>query len=34
VLRAHPEYRAPEALRGAIRAVLKSEGYGEGAPRH
>jgi RNA polymerase sigma factor (sigma-70 family) len=34
VLRAHPEYRAPEALRGAIRAVLRSEGYGEGAARH
>jgi DNA-directed RNA polymerase specialized sigma24 family protein len=33
-LRAHPEYRAPEALRGAIRAVLRSEGYGEGAARH
>lgn len=28
LLRAHPEYRAPEALRGAIRAALTAEGYG------
>lgn len=28
LLRAHPEYRAPEAMLGAIRAVLKAEGYG------
>jgi RNA polymerase sigma factor (sigma-70 family) len=33
LLRAHPEYRAPDALRGAIRAALRSEGYGEGATR-
>jgi RNA polymerase sigma factor (sigma-70 family) len=33
LLRAHPEYRAPEALRGAIRAALRSEGYGEGGVR-
>lgn len=26
---AHPEYRAPEAMRCAIRAVLKAEGYGD-----
>jgi RNA polymerase sigma factor (sigma-70 family) len=31
LLRAHPEYRAPEAMHGAIRAVLRSEGYGNGA---
>jgi RNA polymerase sigma factor (sigma-70 family) len=28
LLRAHPQYRAPEAMHGAIRAVLKAEGYG------
>jgi RNA polymerase sigma factor (sigma-70 family) len=34
VFRAHPEYQAPEALRGAVRAVLGAEGFlGEG-PRH
>jgi hypothetical protein len=27
VFRAHPEYRAPDALIGAIRAVLRAEGY-------
>jgi RNA polymerase sigma factor (sigma-70 family) len=27
LFRAHPEYRAPETMRGAIRAVLRSEGY-------
>jgi RNA polymerase sigma factor (sigma-70 family) len=27
LFRAHPEYQAPETLRGAIRAVLRSEGY-------
>ena len=27
VMRAHPEYQAPESLRGAIRAVLAAEGY-------
>lgn len=27
VFRAHPDYQAPEALRGAIRAVLLREGY-------
>jgi RNA polymerase sigma factor (sigma-70 family) len=33
LLRLHPEYRAPEAMRSAIRAALRSEGYGEGAVR-
>jgi RNA polymerase sigma factor (sigma-70 family) len=33
LLRTHPEYRAPQALRGAIREALRSEGYGEGATR-
>jgi RNA polymerase sigma factor (sigma-70 family) len=33
LLRTHPEYRAPQALRGAIREALRSEGYGEGAAR-
>jgi hypothetical protein len=28
LLRAHPEYRAPEAMHDAIREVLKAEGYG------
>jgi RNA polymerase sigma factor (sigma-70 family) len=27
VMRAHPDYRAPEAQRGAIRAVLQASGY-------
>ena len=27
VFRAHPAYRAPESLRGAIRAVLRAEGH-------
>jgi Sigma-70, region 4 len=27
VFRAHPEYRAPEAMRAAIRAVLTQEGF-------
>jgi RNA polymerase sigma factor (sigma-70 family) len=27
LLRAHPDYRSPEALRGAIRAVLRHEGW-------
>ena len=30
VFRAHPAYQAPEALRGAIRAVLRTEGYLDG----
>ena len=33
LLRTHPEYRAPQALRVAIRAALQSEGYGEGTTR-
>ncbi len=32
LFRAHPEYRAPDALRGAIRAVLQREGYWHGNP--
>jgi RNA polymerase sigma factor (sigma-70 family) len=32
LLRLHPEYRAPEAMRGAIRAVLQAEGYGGDRP--
>jgi RNA polymerase sigma factor (sigma-70 family) len=28
LLRAHPEYRAPDEMRMAIRAALKAEGYG------
>lgn len=32
LLRLHPEYRAPEAMRGAIRAVLEAEGYGSSRP--
>lgn len=27
LFRAHPEYRVPESMRGAIRAVLRAEGY-------
>ena len=27
IFRAHPEYRVPEAMRGAIRAVLSAEGF-------
>ena len=27
LMRAHPEYQVPESLRGAIRAVLRAEGY-------
>ena len=34
VFRAHPEYQAPEALRGAIRAVLGAEGYLGDGTRH
>ena len=35
VFRAHPQYHAPEALRGAIRAVLHREGFlGGDAPLH
>jgi RNA polymerase sigma factor (sigma-70 family) len=30
LLRAHPEYRAPEAMLGAIRAVLRAEGMLDG----
>ncbi len=30
VLRAHPDYRAPEAMLGAIRAVLHAEGFWPG----
>lgn len=30
LLRAHPEYRAPESMIGAIRAVLRSAGYWDG----
>ena len=34
VLRAHPAYRAPEAMRAAIRAVLSQEGFlARGAPQ-
>ena len=29
-LRAHPEYRAPESMIGATRAVLRSAGYWDG----
>jgi RNA polymerase sigma factor (sigma-70 family) len=32
LLRAHPQYRAPQALLGAIRAVLRAEGYVGPAP--
>jgi RNA polymerase sigma factor (sigma-70 family) len=33
LLRAHPEYRAPDSMRGAIRAVLRAEGWlAPGAP--
>jgi RNA polymerase sigma factor (sigma-70 family) len=31
LLRAHPAYRAPDAMLGAIRTVLRSEGYWQGA---
>lgn len=35
VFRAHPDYRAPEAQRSAIRAVLQAEGWiGDGGARH
>jgi len=30
VFRPHPAYQAPEALRGAIRAPLRTEGYLDG----
>jgi RNA polymerase sigma factor (sigma-70 family) len=33
LLRAHPQYRAPEPLRSAIRAVLTAEGYADGPRR-
>jgi hypothetical protein len=33
VFRAHPEYRAPETMVGAIRAVLRSQGYGGALPQ-
>jgi hypothetical protein len=33
LFRAHPEYQVPESMRGAIRAVLRAEGYwGEERP--
>jgi RNA polymerase sigma factor (sigma-70 family) len=35
VFRAHPQYRAPDAQRGAIRAVLRAEGMlGDDRPLH
>lgn len=33
VFRAHPQYQAPEAMVGAIRAALRSQGYGHGLPQ-
>lgn len=32
VFRAHPEYQAPQAMLGAIRAVLQAEGFGDAPP--
>ncbi len=32
VFRAHPDYRAPSSMLGAIRAVLRAEGFGDGRP--
>jgi hypothetical protein len=35
LFRAHPNYQAPQSMRTAIRAVLRSEGYwDEGRPLH
>lgn len=34
ILRAHPDYRAPEAQRAAILAVLRQEGFMQRGPAH